>query len=195
MIKRLASGMLLSIAVSAAHAAPMTITSIVDPADWLLSGANELYVYSHDLIAAGFDPASDAITAATLLIELRDDGGSGDGSEKVAIAIDADDNGSATDAVDALLAASYNPGADYSYSFASFAALTDGKLTVRLTNVDPGSSGNYGDFYFESSTLRVSFDHTPRTSLVPQAAPEPGAALLFAAGFAGLALRRRKTQH
>ena len=110
-------------------------------------------------------PESLVITEATLTLTLADDGGAGDGSEKLDLKLDG-----------VTVQNNANVNHEIVITFADFSDLADGMLTVELV-------GRSGDFFVEGATLRVVGDTT--------AVPMPAAGVLLGAGLLGLGWRRR----
>jgi hypothetical protein len=129
-------------------------------------------------------PDNLVITEATLTLTLADDGGAGDGSEKLDLKLD-----------EVTVQNNANVNHEIVITFADFSDLTDGMLTVELV-------GRSGDFFVEGATLRVVGD-TPTTGQEegatgseqqpagPTAVPMPAAGVLLGAGLLGLGWRRR----
>jgi hypothetical protein len=136
-----------------------------------------------DITDHGFVPGS-LITEATLTLDLADDGGAGDGSEKLDLDLDG-----------VTVQSNANANHDVVITFSDFGDLADGVLTVELV-------GRSGDFFLEGATLRV-VDDPPTTGqnegttgseqepTGPTAVPAPAAGVLLAAGLLGLGWRRR----
>jgi len=149
-------------------------------------------------VLAGFNPATDTLTSASLTLTFYDDsdpgppGGPDSHNESVNISLDGVLTGGAVTVTSGSTAGSpFSPPA-----FNVVAQLSDGQLTVLLA-LPSGAQGN-NDFYFASSRLTADGerelnggDEDPPT--VPS--PEPASLLLFgmaAAGFAARQGRRRQ---
>ena len=136
-----------------------------------------------DITEHGFAPNS-LITEATLALAFADDGGAGDGSEKLDLKLDG-----------VTVQSNANVNHDVVITFSDFGDLADGVLTVEIV-------GRSGDFFLEGATLRVV--HDPQTTSQeegttgsdqqptgPTAVPAPAAGLLLGAGLLALGWRRR----
>lgn len=163
---------------SVAQAVPITFTDHHNVSGILgvfISSSNPTYSYQH--LLAGFNPASDTLTNASLGLRFLDD-------------LDP------RQAETAYLTFNGTPGAAFTVpNFAlrnlfggtvstavSVSTLSTGLLNVTLSRVS-------GDFFFLHSTLAANGD---RSSPPPAPAPEPGTLLLLGSGLAGLGLWRRK---
>ena len=142
-----------------------------------------------DITEHGFVPGS-LITEATLILTLADDGGAGDGSEKLDLDVDG-----------VTVQSNANVNHSIVITFSDFDDLADGLLTVEL-------SARSGDFFLEKATLKV-VDDVPTTgsdqattgsdqvtagsdqSTGPTAVPAPAAMVLLAVGLMGMGWKRR----
>jgi hypothetical protein len=78
----LATGLITGLA-STAQALP--ITDVVQPPSPVSLSSGVAFLYTHDLLAHGFDPLSDTLTGATLTLDLT-----GPGGQPLAISLDGD---------------------------------------------------------------------------------------------------------
>ena len=133
-----------------------------------------------DVLADGYD-LNTPITGATLTISLADDGGAGDGAEKINVSAGG---------------VSYVTNADANHDVVI--TLTDftevlgtGHLTVLL-------SASRGDFFVNGASLEVWSEPTvvqqEQDAVGPTAVPVPGALALLFSGVAGFVVSRRRRQ-
>jgi len=148
-------------------AAPTACAGAGDP-------SSSSYSFTLD-VGQTFDPIS-LITEAHLTIDLADDGGSADGSEKLDITVDG-----------VLIHNNADANHGVTIDFSSFGSLGDGKVDVILT-------ARRGDFFYEGATLTVWDDPpTAPAATTPDAAvPAPAALVLLSSGLAGVAWSRRR---
>ncbi len=180
-------------AVGSAQA--VTFVDVFNPVDFLMTtsaAADDSYSYSHSVVSSldalhsgtyGFNSSTDAITSATLALNLYDDGGSGDGSEKTDVWVGL--------TLGSLTQIEFNQNImsiPASYNVLLYVT-SAGTLEVKI---DPTS----GDFYFGSSTLTVMANRTEPDPNEPSdgdgVIPEPATVALFGLGLAGAVIRRRR---
>jgi hypothetical protein len=138
-----------------------------------------------DITEHGF-VAGSLITEATLTLTLADDGGAGDGSEKLDLELDG-----------VTVQSNANVNHSIVITFSDFDDLADGLLTVEL-------SARSGDFFLEAATLAVVDDPAEGTTgsdqgttgsdqqpAAPTAVPAPAAVVLLAVGLLGMGWKRR----
>lgn len=170
-----------------AKATPITFTDTTGPGLHLCLSASapaacnggavstETTTFTLDITDSGFAPGS-LITSAELVLTLADDGGSGEGSEKIGLLLDG-----------TSIPYTENANHDAVITLSDFTSLADGKLLVVL-------SADSGDFFLEGAKLTVVGDPAPGTDEVPvtaAAVPAPGALLVLGAGLVGTIWRRR----
>lgn len=181
---RLTAATILAVATGTAYAFPMTFTDVVNPEpNVLLNASNDSFGFHHDILDSSFNPLTDTIISATLLIDLGDDDGAGgDGTERASIYLD-----------DLLVGSGHNPVNDFGYTFSSpFALIADGLLNGLVITIARPGDGSLGDFYFNASTLTVNVE---RAVTAPSAAiPEPGTVALLGIGLAGVGVLRRRAR-
>jgi hypothetical protein len=140
--------------------------------------------FTMNITEHGFLPGSSLITEATLILTFADDGGAGDGSEKLDLKLDG-----------VTVQSNANVNHDLEITFSDFTDLADGLLTVEIV-------GRSGDFFLLGATLRV-VGGPPTTGpdggttgggqqpAGPTAVPAPAAAVLLAVGALGMGWKRR----
>ncbi len=132
-----------------------------------------------DINSLGFQQGS-TITAAKLTLYLADDGGSGDGSEKLDLSLDG---------IPAVTNADANH--DLTVSLSNFSSLEqDGQLSVALT-------ARTGDFFLEGATLTVWDDPVGQNPVAGGVVAEPATLVLLGSGLvalAGIGRKRRARQ-
>ena len=142
-------------------------------------GSTTLYL---NILDDGF-VANGPITSAKLTLTLDDDGGAGDGSEKLDLKLDG-----------VTVQNNANVNHNVVIEFTNFDALADGLLTVQLI-------GRSGDFFLEGAALEVVDDPPTGTQegtvgtndspTGPAAVPAPAAIVIVGAGLLGLGWKRR----
>jgi hypothetical protein len=155
----------------------------------LSAGGTTSLNYTHDFTDDGF-LVTDTILAASLLIDLNDDGGTGDPAEGVNIFIDFNGNGSFADAGEQVatnVAAANDFSCTGACNTALLAALADGLTGIRLAVAQAAGPNN--DFYFADSTLTIRAERADSTQV-----PEPATLALFGVALAGFGFARRRKQ-
>ena len=141
------------------------------------AGGASLTAYAFSFDFPGVPGADEIITAATLTLNVWDDFGRADGSEKIDVVLDVDDilvNGDVQH--------------DIVISLADLAPLSDHLLWVTL-------GAATGDFFFGGASLTLTVEDRPGgTDEIPPvttAVPMPASLALLGIGLAALAVRRR----
>ena len=202
---RVATLVLVLGAGGAAHASagPISFTDVFDPADVRFdgqsnascvgdnatdtvtgqsNGACETLTWTH--LLAGFNPATDVLSAASLTLTVSNDSGLNNQSDKFNIVLD-------LLPLNALAVPDSTVSTSISLSSANLATLLaqlgDGSLAATMT----GANGNHS-FYFAQSVLNAEGTRGEANALVP--VPEPASLTLFATGLFGAAFiaRRRR---
>jgi len=145
-------------------------------------------------------PAGETITAASLTLALADIDSASSGNQVSLYQINGGDvlTGSLNTAAEALNGGTGSVNAQYdvfTFSLASFGALSGGSATVHLTLQGPAAAGLFGSSptngaFVISSTLKI----TTQGSTPPPIVPEPTSLLLMATGVVGAGLRSRIRQ-
>jgi PEP-CTERM motif len=141
-------------------------------------GGASLADYSFSFDLSGVADADEIITAATLTLNVFDDFGRGDGSDKTDLFLDGVDmevNGDVQN--------------DIVFVLADLGLLSDDLLSVMLR-------ADAGDFFFGGATLTLTVEDRPEdpgqgTDPETTAVPVPASLVLLGLGLAALAARRR----
>ena len=140
-------------------------------------GGASLHDYSFTFDFSGIVGTDEIITAATLL-NVFDDFGRADGSDKLDLFLDGVDMGLTGDVQNDILLA-----------LADLSPLSDGLLSVTL-------HAHTGDFFFGGATLELSVEDHPQDPApdpidTTSSVPLPASLVLVGLGLAALAARRR----
>ena len=160
--------------------APDATTSANAPAACNLGGPSlATYAFSFDL--SGVADADEIITAATLTLNVFDDFGRADGSEKIDLSLDG---------VDIVVNADVQH--DIVHPLADLGPLSDNLLSVAF-------GADTGDFFFGGATLTLTVENRPADPgqgtdpVTTSSVPVPASLVLVGLGLAALTARRRRS--
>src|SRR5882724_11967807 len=145
------------------------------------AGGASLTAYAFSFDFPGVPGADEIITAATLTLNVWDDFGRADGSEKIDVVLDVDD-----------ILVNEDVQHDIVISLADLAPLSDHLLWVTL-------GAATGDFFFGGASLALTVEDRPTSGgpdedpapVTTAAVPLPASLALLGIGLAALAARRR----
>lgn len=138
-------------------------------------GGASLTAYAFSFNFPGVPGADEIITAATLTLNVWDDFGQADGSEKIDLVLDVAD-----------ILVSGDVQNDIVISLADLDALSDSLLLVTL-------GADTGDFFFGGASLALTVEDRPEEDVPPvtSSVPLPATLVLLGLGLVAVAVRRR----
>jgi hypothetical protein len=196
MLRKLAIALFTTfVAAAPVAAATITFSDTFDPADVFLSDAvtqecvgtndpdlvapvGDCKTLSFSQTLLGYSNPPDVLQSATLTLYLRDDFGSGDGTDKFTLTGD----------LTSLFTTPDEPNVNSNFGVVSVFAqvLGDGVVNLLLTATE-------GDFYFEKAVLNASWGENSDNE-EPAPVPEPASLLLLGAGAIIVAHRVRRAR-